>query len=491
MKLLTILMVGVLVAISSLHAQSPDTLWTRSYGSSGDAYASSIVPAHGGGYFVGGTICRDSVADKNGWKDTDLWVLRLDEQGDTLWSRCYGDSLSGEYSVQLIATADSGFAALGDWARDRDDWIYVVKADADGKAQWESTYPVGRSFARAVSIDQVGNNDLVVAFNADGNAEDFSVMRIYGGWGSDLDGAGEESFTVPYAWALRDGAGAVTVTSDKGFAVCGWTTSRSIIHSELFLLKSSEYGIIEWTQFYDSPNAELPRGIRPTRDGGFVVVGKASEPINSDAAGLYLLKVDADGEKMWSRSYEGSGGLDVIELPDGGFLATGWSGFTTRVSPSGEQIWSGSYGFDPGAALSAALSPDGGYILAGWRKTPDDDREIHIVRLAPGNIPTEVEDNAADLLPVGLTLTQNYPNPFNPGTIIEFELAGRSSVSVEILNVLGQKVRTLVEDVLPAGAHTVKWDGKNDAGLSVSTGVYFYRITAGDFVETRKMLLLK
>jgi len=104
---------------------------------------------------------------------------------------------------------------------------------------------------------------------------------------------------------------------------------------------------------------------------------------------------------------------------------------------------------------------------------------------------TEVEDDESSGLPSQYALSQNYPNPFNPGTTIEFDLARRSDVCVEVINVLGERVRNLVETSLPAGVHTVEWDGKNDNGHSVATGVYFYRITAGDFTETKKMLLLK
>ncbi|HEU4365059.1 MAG TPA: FG-GAP-like repeat-containing protein, partial [Candidatus Krumholzibacteria bacterium] len=93
---------------------------------------------------------------------------------------------------------------------------------------------------------------------------------------------------------------------------------------------------------------------------------------------------------------------------------------------------------------------------------------------------------------VKATLAQNYPNPFNPATTIRFELpAGRHRVSLSIYDVTGARVRTLVDGTLPGGAHSATWDGRNNAGSPVGSGVYFYRLSTVGRAETRKMVLLK
>jgi len=89
-------------------------------------------------------------------------------------------------------------------------------------------------------------------------------------------------------------------------------------------------------------------------------------------------------------------------------------------------------------------------------------------------------------LPTVFSLAQNYPNPFNPATEINFGLPVPSNVQLTVYNVLGQTVTTLVDGELPAGNHTITWDAS-----SVSSGVYFYRLTTNQFVETKKMMLLK
>jgi hypothetical protein len=108
------------------------------------------------------------------------------------------------------------------------------------------------------------------------------------------------------------------------------------------------------------------------------------------------------------------------------------------------------------------------------------------------DIITDVDgDEHGDILPYQFELSQNYPNPFNPVTTIEYAIPSRCEVTIEIFNVLGQKVRTLVNDIRSAGSYRTEWNGIDDGGRTVSTGVYLYRFSAGDVVQTKKMLLLK
>jgi hypothetical protein len=95
------------------------------------------------------------------------------------------------------------------------------------------------------------------------------------------------------------------------------------------------------------------------------------------------------------------------------------------------------------------------------------------------------------MLPTEFELSQNMPNPFNPSTQINFALPSAAKVNLTVFNVLGQQVKTLVDEYMTAGYQTVTWDGRDNSGASVASGVYFYRIAAGDFAETKKMLLLK
>jgi hypothetical protein len=112
--------------------------------------------------------------------------------------------------------------------------------------------------------------------------------------------------------------------------------------------------------------------------------------------------------------------------------------------------------------------------------------------------PLGVEEEPSQILPKRFALSQNYPNPFNPSTAIPFRVrslefgAGRPiHTTLAIYNILGQKVRTLVDEERIPGEYKVIWDGKDEKGKEVSSGIYFYQLKTKDYTETKKMVLLK
>jgi len=104
---------------------------------------------------------------------------------------------------------------------------------------------------------------------------------------------------------------------------------------------------------------------------------------------------------------------------------------------------------------------------------------------------TAVGDGSDNLIPENYALMQNVPNPFNPATVIQFDLPQASDVRLEVFNIIGQKVKTLVNGQLPAGHHKITFEGRGDNEQVLSSGVYFYRISAGDFRQSKKMTLVK
>jgi hypothetical protein len=96
-----------------------------------------------------------------------------------------------------------------------------------------------------------------------------------------------------------------------------------------------------------------------------------------------------------------------------------------------------------------------------------------------------------DLIPLQFALNQNYPNPFNPVTTLRYDLPKDALVNITIYDLMGRIVNNLVSSQQTAGYKTIQWNATNDAGSPVSAGIYLYMIQAGDFVQTRKMVLLK
>ena len=108
----------------------------------------------------------------------------------------------------------------------------------------------------------------------------------------------------------------------------------------------------------------------------------------------------------------------------------------------------------------------------------------------PGEV-TSVGESEPSSKPETFALYQNYPNPFNPETTISFDLPEASNVILKIYNVLGQEIKMLVNEYKTAGKNIVKWDGTNNNGIKVNSGVYIYRLNAEGVSFTRKMVLVK
>jgi flagellar hook assembly protein FlgD len=94
-------------------------------------------------------------------------------------------------------------------------------------------------------------------------------------------------------------------------------------------------------------------------------------------------------------------------------------------------------------------------------------------------------------VPTAFALEKNYPNPFNPSTTIRYQIPSDANVNLAIYNVQGQLIRSLVAKEQKAGYYNIVWDGRSDAGQTVSSGLYLYRVQAGSFVATHKMLMIK
>jgi hypothetical protein len=99
--------------------------------------------------------------------------------------------------------------------------------------------------------------------------------------------------------------------------------------------------------------------------------------------------------------------------------------------------------------------------------------------------------NPSAAVPTAYALYQNYPNPFNPETDIRYQIPEGGQVQLTVYNVLGQTITTLVDGYRAAGSYTVRWFGSDQSGRGLGSGIYFYRLQAGDFSETRKMVLMK
>ena len=230
-----------------------------------------------------------------------------------------------------------------------------------------------------------------------------------------------------------------------------------------------------------------------TADGTVVRLGAANSTIDTLMVVSSSYPIPLAG--LTETSIQVSDAYSVITYPYQSFLGTN----TIRISYSEEPLTLASNEMSESDIkvflwndessqwnlLGGVIDKDADYIIA-----PIDGPGVYTAFVT--DMVTDVnDDELGDVLPYRFELSQNYPNPFNPVTAINYNLPKQSHVIIEVFNVLGQKVQTLVDGEEEAGSYTIIWDGLTSGGTQAATGVYLYRFETDDHIETKKMLLLK
>nr|MBN2276203.1 T9SS type A sorting domain-containing protein [candidate division Zixibacteria bacterium] len=300
-----------------------------------------------------------------------------------------------------------------------------------------------------------------------------------------------------YIWLGTFGAGMVRFDRDTTWTY--YTTDSGLVDNRILslLLDRDNYlwigtygGVsrfdrnLDWTNYTDSTSG-LPGNVvyalaqdRAGRfwfgtDSGVTVFDGTGSwtSYNSDgsdiAPGAVLaITVDSAGNIWFGHGVSGSQAISVSKF-DG---ISEWEVFNIR------------YGIEDNVSVVDAVTDSSGNI---WFATDGDG----FTRYIPD--PVDAPDEETETLPSEYELAQNYPNPFNASTIIRYSLPERSKVNISIYNTLGQLITVLVDAYQPAGRHTVVWNGTDQNDNEVVSGMYLYSIRAGDFVDARKMILLK
>ena len=219
---------------------------------------------------------------------------------------------------------------------------------------------------------------------------------------------------------------------------------------------------------------------------------------------INAIAVDPKGNVWFGAGFDLSGGVSKFD----GTHFTNYEDFNglahnhvRSVAIEGDTVWFGT-GFDvtggvsrfDGTTWKTYTTEDGlaGYQVNAVLVDPDGEKWFGTQGgLSRMSVETITSVSGEQKLPGAYSLHQNFPNPFNPATTISYELPQRTHVTLQIYNIPGQEVRTFVSNQLPAGYHKIHWDGRNNAGVQLPSGVYFYRLTAGNFIQTRKMVLMK
>lgn len=213
------------------------------------------------------------------------------------------------------------------------------------------------------------------------------------------------------------------------------------------------------------------------------------------AGGVGASHIAAWNGSSWAALGSGtSGRVMALAVYDGKLIAGGSFATAGGVSANNIAIWDGSAWSAMGSGMNDTVFTLKIYdnnLIAGGRFTSAGGKvAAYLTAWTKGNT-TGIAEGDISRQPNDYCVIQNYLNPFNQTTSFEFETPKAGHVKVEIFNLLGQLVDVLAERNFGVGRHTIFWDGRDYSGKEVSTGLYFYRITSRDFVESKKMLLLK
>ena len=204
-----------------------------------------------------------------------------------------------------------------------------------------------------------------------------------------------------------------------------------------------------------------------------------------------------DGIALFGKNDEGTTALDGAsedlddygghDHDDYGYHYHAHSGATTQQN--GPNTYTFNQNFLQKGAFKGLINDVPGFLNVGTNQFMDSDIKRYVGGSGTSQLSATEPDNA--LVPNSFVLYQNYPNPFNPVTRIKYDIAENSNVSVNVYNLMGEKVATLVNQYQHAGYYFTNWDSRNDLGIPVSAGVYIYQIKAGKYVQSRKLILLK
>jgi len=411
-----------------------ELIWQKAYGGSGDDWANCIQPTTDGGYIIAGG------SDEPDVEENDVYLIKIDAQGQLLWQRTYGGSGSEEAN-HIIQTSDGGYFMIGwtnSYGAGQDD-IYVLRVDSIGDSLWAKTFG-GIFYDKGFSAVETSDGGFLTA----------SGLGYFGYYPIDtylirLDANGDTLWTSSVGGSYSDACSSIIKSFDSGYLLAGWTMSFGAGQHDVFVINIDSLGQMLWYKAYGGAYSDVGRSINPTSDGGSIVTGYTTS-FGAGSHDLYIIRNDYKGDTLWTRTFGGESsdyGWSAIQSADGGFVAAGWTN---------------SFG---------AGSKD--FLLVKFQS------EL-----------TGMDDGSVNMLPNDIRLHQNYPNPFNSSTLISYSVDQRQYVTLKIYELLGREIGTLVDGVKDPGLHEIRFDGTD-----LASGVYLYSLQVGDRMEIQKMILLK
>ena len=453
----------------------PELLWSRTYGGPQSEWCNSLELMDDGGFLLGGG------STSYGAGSYDIYIIRTDSLGNTLWARTYGGDQQ-DFCEAVIKLDAGEFAAAGhthSYGSGGYD-VYLVRADANGDTLWTMTYG-GSAGDFCSSMLSTSDGGFVLAGSSDSfGSEDHDMYLLR------VDSTGSLIWQYTYGEeSIDEQCFSVSECSDGGYILggaVGWTWDS------ILLLKTDIDGNQEWSRTFET---SVCKSVIQTEDGGFLLAGAGQEPWYG--RDMLLLKTDHMGIVLWSQHYD-FGASDycdqVLETADGDYLLAGYSTVgesrpTTwarlvRTDSQGCVEWDYYPGYTNTSFSTVVQTGDGGIAVGGVSDSSTIDRaEMLLQRLVPDASGLEGGE-------VQFNLEVPIPNPFSVCTNITFRMPTSGTVALCVYDLSGRLVETIADGVLQQGDHTVTFEG---AGLN--SGVYLIRLENSERTAFTRVILIR
>ena len=318
------LITGLVVLLSSsmvlVNAQVPWVEWSQTYGginNDGEFHLVYLIKVSDGGYIIA------SNTESFGAGGNDAWLIKVDSSGNIEWNQTYGGEKE-DRALSLILTTDGGYALAGrtsSFGAGSNHNFWLVKTDEQGNMQWNQTYG-GTNRAEALSVVQTSDGRYALAGEIwiDDGDQDFWLVKT--------DEYGNIQWNRTYGGSSQETPFSLVETSDTGFVLAGRTRSFGIGDGDCWLVKVDSLGNMEWNKTYGGEETDHIESIVQTSDGGFAL-GATTESFSPSWAiktECWLIKTDNLGNMVWDKTYGGAENdwiHSLIITSDGGFAFVG------------------------------------------------------------------------------------------------------------------------------------------------------------------------
>jgi len=358
-------------------------VFERHYGGTKNDRAEAIQSTTDGGYIVVGTT------ESFGAGMTDVWLLKLNENGEKVWDKTYG-GVHAERGYDVKQTKDGGYILVGstETASNGGSDVYLVKTDAMGNKQWETKYGGGKNDAGHSVVET--NDGYLIAGYTQSSGDHFCYVYLL-----------KVDFNGTVRWEKTVGGGDdacgnfIDKTKDGGYIIVGFTKDLTAGLNDVYLIKLDAGGNVNWEKIFGAGDEDKGFCVRQTTDGGYIISG-LTKNLGAGYSDLYLAKVDDKGNRVWEKIFgennDESGNM-VFQTSDSGYIVAGFTAsrgsyadmFLVKTDYKGNKQWDKTFGggLDDWAG-GMALTKDGGYIMCGFSKSfTNGEEDFYIVKTDP------------------------------------------------------------------------------------------------------------